>query len=43
MPQMEASRTCVPWVSMKAVTEKGMGNGEHDSHLGIIRWLISGA
>lgn len=41
--QMEASRTCVLWVSMKAVLEEGMGDGEHDPHLGIISWLISGA
>lgn len=40
---MEASRTCVLWVSVKAVREEGMGNGEHDLHLGIISWLIGGA
>lgn len=43
MTQVEALRTCVLWVSMKAVTEEGMGNGEHDSHLGIVSWLISGS
>lgn len=40
---MEASRTCILWLSMKAVTEEGMGNGEHDPHFGIISCLISGA
>lgn len=43
LTQMEASRTCILWLSMKAVTEEGMGNGEHDPHFGIISWLISGA
>lgn len=43
LTQMEASRTCVLWVSVKAVREEGMGNGEHDLHHGIISWLISGA
>lgn len=38
---MEASRTCILWLSMKAVREEGMGNGEHDPHPGSISWLIS--
>lgn len=40
---MEDSRTCDRWLSVKAITEEGMGSGELDSHLGIISWLISGA
>jgi len=35
MAQMGAPKTCVLWVSVKAVREEGKGNVVHNPYLGI--------